>query len=191
MNGEIGLALAEVFEKEYFKKRIARLARKSNRVDELIEQGVTLKVTLKEVPRIHPAPQYDGTESVELSFTLVDPTDRDSVISDSYQFLMEDAITNNGTTKWSEADTVFNQLLEQLDATLKDLGIKINYFAITQVNEYYEATYKFNPVDLYEDTEELPDNYETIREGFEGNMPCDNTGFCAGTSCKLFFKCHG
>jgi len=192
MNGEVGLALEEVFEKEYFKKRISRLARKSNQIDELIEQGVTLKVAFKEVPRIHPAPAYDGTESVELSFKLVDPTDENCVISDSYQFLMEAALDAvNGKTTWSEAGDVFNKLLEELDATLKGLGIKINYFAITQVNEYYEAVYKFNPVDLYEDTEELPDNYETIREGFEGNMPCDNTGFCAGTSCKMFFKCHG
>lgn len=190
MNGEIGLALEEVFEKEYFKKRIAQLAKKSKNVTEITEQGVELKVVMKEIPRIHPAPQYDGTESVELSFTLVDPNDADCVVSDSYQFLMEDAITNNGTTKWSDAIGVFNVLTEGVEKKLKELGISIKY-VYTSISEY-RATYKFNPIDLYtSDSDELPDNYETIRAGFDGNMPCDNTGYCAGTSCKMFFKCHG
>lgn len=23
-----------------------------------------------------------------------------------------------------------------------------------------------------------------------GNMPCDNCGFCVGSSCKMFYKCY-
>ena len=26
---------------------------------------------------------------------------------------------------------------------------------------------------------------------YTGNMPCDNTGFCSGTSCPMFFRCQG
>ena len=26
---------------------------------------------------------------------------------------------------------------------------------------------------------------------YTGNMPCDNYGLCAGTSCPMYFKCHG
>lgn len=26
---------------------------------------------------------------------------------------------------------------------------------------------------------------------YTGNMPCDTTGYCAGTACPMFFKCQG
>lgn len=35
------------------------------------------------------------------------------------------------------------------------------------------------------------DNLIEYADDFPGNMPCDNTGFCAGTSCPQFFKCQG
>lgn len=30
-----------------------------------------------------------------------------------------------------------------------------------------------------------------IEEGFRDNMPCDSYGFCAGSSCKNYYKCQG
>ena len=32
---------------------------------------------------------------------------------------------------------------------------------------------------------------EDIAAEYALNMPCDNTGFCAGHSCPNFFKCRG
>ena len=28
-------------------------------------------------------------------------------------------------------------------------------------------------------------------DGYADNMPCDNSGYCAGTGCSNFFKCKG
>lgn len=45
-----------------------------------------------------------------------------------------------------------------------------------------ELTYQETP---FEEDEEI---------GFDdpsGNMPCDNSGFCAGASCPIFFECQG
>ena len=28
-------------------------------------------------------------------------------------------------------------------------------------------------------------------DGYEKNMPCDNSGFCCGTACPQYFICHG
>lgn len=28
-------------------------------------------------------------------------------------------------------------------------------------------------------------------DDYSSNMPCDNTGFCAGSSCSRFYKCMG
>lgn len=42
--------------------------------------------------------------------------------------------------------------------------------------------------------EYLAEIYEEPEENWEddvgGNMPCDNTGYCSGTSCPQYFKCH-
>lgn len=42
--------------------------------------------------------------------------------------------------------------------------------------------------DFYYD-EEL--YYDEEEDDISGNMPCDFTGFCGGTSCPNFFKCKG
>jgi len=34
------------------------------------------------------------------------------------------------------------------------------------------------------------DEYEDVDDEPTGNMPCDNTGFCGGTSCPMYFKCQ-
>ncbi len=31
---------------------------------------------------------------------------------------------------------------------------------------------------------------DEIEDDYSSNMPCDNTGFCAGTSCSQYFKCR-
>lgn len=45
-------------------------------------------------------------------------------------------------------------------------------------------------------TEEIENRIESdfdkeIEEGFKSNMPCDSYGFCAGSSCKNYYKCQG
>ena len=39
--------------------------------------------------------------------------------------------------------------------------------------------------------EEMADEMEEMMRDYESNMPCDNSGFCAGTSCPIYFKCKG
>lgn len=46
-------------------------------------------------------------------------------------------------------------------------------------------------IDIYEHTEQ--DIVEEMSEediDSTGNMPCDNTGYCAGASCSKFFECN-
>ena len=33
------------------------------------------------------------------------------------------------------------------------------------------------------------EDYSTTMYEETGNMPCDNSGFCEGSSCKLYYKC--
>lgn len=34
-------------------------------------------------------------------------------------------------------------------------------------------------------------DYEEVEDDYTGNMPCDNSGFCAGASCSMYFaECH-
>lgn len=35
------------------------------------------------------------------------------------------------------------------------------------------------------------EDYYDYEEEYSQNMPCDNTGYCAGTSCPQYFKCKG
>ena len=43
----------------------------------------------------------------------------------------------------------------------------------------------FEIVAVEEDVED-----DTIYEDYSDNMFCDNSGYCAGTSCPQYWKCH-
>ena len=32
-------------------------------------------------------------------------------------------------------------------------------------------------------------DYEEVEDDYSQNMPCDNTGFCAGSGCSRFYQC--
>lgn len=34
------------------------------------------------------------------------------------------------------------------------------------------------------------DDGEPIDDGYSSNMYCDNSGYCGGTSCPNYYKCH-
>lgn len=38
---------------------------------------------------------------------------------------------------------------------------------------------------------EEDEDWSYTDEDYSSNMPCDNSGFCAGSSCPNFFKCQG
>jgi len=31
---------------------------------------------------------------------------------------------------------------------------------------------------------------QELENDYQSNMPCDNTGFCAGMSCRRFYECN-
>ena len=39
--------------------------------------------------------------------------------------------------------------------------------------------------------DEIDEDWPYTDEDYASNMPCDFSGFCAGTSCPNFFKCKG
>ena len=41
------------------------------------------------------------------------------------------------------------------------------------------------------EADEIDEDWPYTDEDYSSNMPCDNSGFCAGSSCPNFFKCQG
>lgn len=39
--------------------------------------------------------------------------------------------------------------------------------------------------------DDIDEGWPYTNEDYESNMPCDFSGFCAGTSCPNFWKCKG
>lgn len=70
-----------------------------------------------------------------------------------------------------------------------------DYNLETAYNEYMA----YLDDDLQEDFENaLEDGYKAfedackaLKDGYSLNMPCDDTGFCFGSGCPNFYKCHG
>ena len=38
--------------------------------------------------------------------------------------------------------------------------------------------------------DDIDEDWPYTDEDYSSNMPCDNSGFCAGSSCPNFFKCQ-
>lgn len=56
----------------------------------------------------------------------------------------------------------------------------------------YEDTIDFQDWDESEATEYWEeDYYGSANDDYSSNMPCDNTGFCSGSTCPDFIKCKG
>ena len=77
-----------------------------------------------------------------------------------------------------------------------DKGCKAHEFNIWHCvdgNEDYE-TWAFGKEHMPEIIEDLGEKNDVIWDWWteepSGNMPCDNSGICAGTSCSNYFKCH-
>ena len=45
-------------------------------------------------------------------------------------------------------------------------------------------------LDIIEESEDDAYTEEDYEEDAEGNMFCDNSGYCAGTSCPQYWECH-
>ena len=57
-----------------------------------------------------------------------------------------------------------------------------------------EATEDRGPYDegfVPVEADEIDEDWPYTDEDYSSNMPCDNSGFCAGSSCPNFFKCQG
>lgn len=49
-----------------------------------------------------------------------------------------------------------------------------------------------DPDNLQEvEADDIDEDWPYTDEDYSSNMPCDNSGFCAGSSCPNFFKCQG
>lgn len=44
---------------------------------------------------------------------------------------------------------------------------------------------------LMEFIDEIDDSFDDESADYTGNMPCDNSGMCAGSSCSNYPKCQG
>lgn len=45
-------------------------------------------------------------------------------------------------------------------------------------------------LDIIEESEDDADYEEDYEEDAMGNMFCDNSGYCSGTSCPQYWECH-
>ena len=61
--------------------------------------------------------------------------------------------------------------------------------AETSADKMPEATENRGPYDEGFVPVEAEDNDDLFDEGFVEMMPCDFSGYCAGTNCPNFFKC--
>jgi hypothetical protein len=53
----------------------------------------------------------------------------------------------------------------------------------------YNLETAYNEYMAYLDDDDLQEDFEEAL--ISGNMFCDDTGFCSGSSCPNFYKCHG
>ena len=63
--------------------------------------------------------------------------------------------------------------------------------AENSVDKMPEATEEHGPYDEGFVPVEATEDDDLFDEGFVEMMPCDFSGYCAGTNCPNFFKCKG
>ena len=86
------------------------------------------------------------------------------------------------------ADAYRDQAIENFEGT-------VGLLVLTRRIEANEKAFNY---EAFNYIEALKDRFSNCRKSFEEthtlekvkNMPCDYSGFCAGTSCPQFFKCQ-
>lgn len=55
----------------------------------------------------------------------------------------------------------------------------------------YNLETAYNEYMAYLDDDDLQEDFENaLEDDYNSNMFCDTTGFCGGSSCPNFYKCH-
>lgn len=79
----------------------------------------------------------------------------------------------------------YNEIMDYGGTEIRFLGKEKILGLIRKAIELYEEEYLEGYIEI------LNNEICPGKGGFEGNMHCDNTGYCSGISCPNYMKCRG
>ena len=97
----------------------------------------------------------------------------------------------------SPEQKVWDAILEYDIATESELQLvtSINGYSVETLNDVIYSRTGYNDLEQYLESEhgikpDDDDDDDDDDDGYSSNMYCDNSGYCAGTSCPKFYECH-
>ena len=85
-------------------------------------------------------------------------------------------------------------IIENLTKFFEELTAQRMMIAENSADKLSETTEDHGPYDegfVPIEADDIDEDWPYTDEDYASNMPCDFSGFCAGSNCPNFFKCKG